>query len=98
MLAVMSEIPENSDLPDSWKVEEYELTGRCSLYAVFKSQDSEKEVHIVPYKTYGLPESTDLHRVTIQSPENGLEVVSEGIEVENADDAEEVAIKTMESS
>jgi hypothetical protein len=65
---------------------------------VFKHQDSEKEVHVVPYKTYGLPGFTNSHRVTIESPESGLEVVTEGLEVEHADEAEEVAIETMEET
>ena len=94
----MSEPPENSELPDSWEVEEYELTGHFKLYAVFKHQDSEKEVHVVPYKTYGLPGFTNSHRVTIESPESGLEVVAEGLEIEHADEAETVAIETMEEA
>jgi hypothetical protein len=94
----MSESPENSELPDSWEVEEYELTGHFKLYAVFKQQDSEKEVHVVPYKTYGLPGFTNSHRVTIESPETGLEVVAEGPEVEHADEAEEAAIEVMEEN
>jgi hypothetical protein len=91
----MSEQPENSELPDSWEVDEYELTGHFKLYAVFKHKDSEKEVHVVPYKTYGLPGFTNSHRVTIESPENGLEVVAEGLEVERAAKAERVAIDVM---
>jgi hypothetical protein len=92
----MSEQPENSELPDSWEVEEYELTGHLKLYAVFQHQGSEREVHVVPYKTYGLPGFTNSHRVTIESPENGLEVVAEGLEIEHANEAETVAIETME--
>jgi hypothetical protein len=94
----MSESPENLELPDSWEVEGYELTGHFKLYAVFKHQDSEKEVHVVPYKTYGLPGFTNSHRVTIESPEDGLEVIAEGLEVEHADEAEEVAIEAMKES
>lgn len=94
----MSESPKNSELPDSWEVEEYELTGHFKLYAVFMHQDSEKEVHVVPYKTYGLRGFSNAHRVTIESPENGLEVVAEGREIDHADEAEEVAIELMESS
>jgi hypothetical protein len=91
-------MPDNSEieeLPQGWEAKEYELTGHFKLYAVFQHEDSEKEVHIVPYKTYGLPGFTNSHRVTIETPENGLEVVAEGLEVEHADEAEEVAIDAM---
>jgi hypothetical protein len=98
MIAVMSESRKNSDLPDSWEIKEYELTGHFKLYAVFMHQDSEKEVHVIPYKTYGLPGFSNAHRVTIESPENGLEVVAEGREIDHADEAEEVAIELMRSS
>jgi hypothetical protein len=63
---------------------------------VFKHQDSEKKVHIVPYKTYGLPGFTNSHRVTIESPGDGLEVVAEGLDVEHPDEAEEAALEAME--
>lgn len=94
----MSESRKNSELPGSWVVEEYEQTGQFNLYAVFKHQDCKKEVHVVPYKTYGLRGFSNAHRVTIESPENGLEVVAEGREINHADEAEKIAIELMGSS
>jgi len=91
----MREKIDDSELPEGWEAREYSLTGHRKLYAAFQHQDSEMEVHVVPYKTYGLPGFTDSHRITIEQPESGLEVIAEGLEVEHADEAEDVAIEAM---
>lgn len=93
----MPENTENSELPQGWKKKEYERTNRSKLYAVFQHRDSEKEVHIVPYKTFESQDFTDSHRVTIETPENGLEVFAEGLEVEHPNEAQEAAEELMSS-
>ena len=93
----MPESTKNSELPQGWKKKEYERTNRSKLYAVFQHQDLEKEVHIVPYKTYESSGFTDSHRVTIETPENGLEVYAEGLEVEHPNEAKEAAEELMDS-
>ncbi len=93
----MSESRKISNFPGSWEVDEYELTGHSKLYAVFSHQDLQKEVHIVPYKTYEISGLTNSHRITAETPENGLEVVAEGLEVEQVDEAKKVARMTMNS-
>jgi hypothetical protein len=93
----MPENGKNSELPEGWEKKEYERTNRSKLYAVFQHRGSEKEVHIVPYKTLESENFTDSHRVTVETPENGLEVIAEGLEVEHPDEAQEAAEELMSS-
>ena len=93
----MAENTENNKLPQGWKKNEYERINRSKLYAVFQHRDSEKEVHIVPYKTFESTGFIDSHRVTIETPENGLEIFAEGLEVEHPNEAQEAAEELMAS-
>ena len=93
----MPENTKNSELPQGWKKKEYERTSRSKLYAVFQHRDSKKEVHIVPYKTFESTGLIDSHRVTIKTPESGLEVFAEGLEVEHPNEAQEAAEELMSS-
>ena len=47
------------------------------------------------YRTYGLPDFSNSHRIPIEAPEDGLEIVAEGPAVEHAEDAEAVAVEKM---
>jgi hypothetical protein len=95
MLAVMSDRPD-LELPDGWTVKQYQLTGHFKLYAVFRHEGTDIEAHVVPYKTYKQPGFRNAHRVTTRTPENGLEVVAEGMEVEHVEEAESAAIEAMQ--
>jgi hypothetical protein len=97
MLVVMPKNTKNSELPQGWEKTEYAYTNRAKLYAVFQHRDSEKEVHIVPYRTFESTSFTDSHRVTIETPESGLEVFAEGLEVEHPTEAQEAAEELMSS-
>lgn len=83
------------EVPDGWIVEQYEHTGHSKLMAKFTEYHTEKVLHIVPYKNYGLPGQTDCHRITLTT-DNSVEVITEGLEVEHSEEAEEVAIEKME--
>lgn len=94
-------MPDNSEveeLPQGWKTKEYEITGHSRLYAVFHHEDSGREIHIVPYKAYGIRGSTNVHRVTAEDTDYGLQVIAEGLEVETVEEAEETAISAMNST
>lgn len=93
----MSDNSEIDELPQGWRTKEYEITGHSKLYAVFQHKGSDREVHIVPYKTYGRPGFTNSHRVTVEDPDDGLKVVAEGLEVESVEEAEEIANSLMKS-
>lgn len=88
---------DNCDLPKGWIMIDKQLTGHSKLYAVFQHPQSGTEVHIVPYKSYGLPGFTNCHQVSIKKPEEQLEVIAEGLEVEHVSQAEKVAIEAMKS-
>jgi len=93
----MTDNSEIDGLPQDWKAKEYEVTGHSKLYAVFQHENSDREVHVVPYKTYELPTLPNVHRVTVQDLSHRLEVIAEGLDVETVEDAEKAAISAMES-
>jgi hypothetical protein len=82
------------DAPGGWNVERYEYTGHSKLIARYVSTHTGAEVHIIPYDNYELPGRTNCHRITLTKGDS-IEVIAEGLEVEHADEAELVAVKTM---
>lgn len=91
----MPENTDNCDLPEGWIAIDQQLTGHSKLYAVFQHLQSGTEVHIVPYKSYGLPGFTNCHRITVEKPNEQLKVIAEGLEIERSDEAKERAIEVM---
>lgn len=91
-------MPEKTDIdvPPNWVVERYEKTGHGKLVASFRCSHTGWELHVVPYKSYQLPGFTNCHRITL-TKEDSIEVVAEGLEVEHANEAEEVAKEAMNS-
>ncbi|MGQ3329031.1 hypothetical protein [Halorubrum sp. FL23] len=83
------------DIPDSWKANIYEFTGNFKLVAEFKHEETGACVRVTPYKTYGQPGFCNAHRLVLVHPEDGVEEIVVGMEVEHVEDAEETAIKKM---
>jgi hypothetical protein len=84
------------DLPEGWKAETYELTGNFKLVAEFEHEESGAEVRCTPYKTYSQPGFCNAHRVILVHPEDGVEEIAVGMEVELVEDAEEAAREAIE--
>ena len=91
----MSDDEQDIDIPDGWKAEIYELTGNFKLVAEFEHQETETCLRVTPYKTYGEPGFCNAHRVVLVHPEDDVEEIAVGMEVEHVEDAEEAAIKRM---
>jgi hypothetical protein len=88
----MVELPTDETLPRSWTIDEMQLTGETSLYAVFRHTHSDSEVHIVPYKQLKDDGLRYYHRIS--RAENGsFSVVYEGTKLEDPQDA---LTKTLE--
>lgn len=83
------------EVTDGWIVERYEFTGHGKLIARLVSRHTGNEINIVPYKNYGIGGLPNCHRITL-TKDNSIEVIAEGLEVEHADEAKEVAIETMQ--
>lgn len=84
------------DLPDGWEATTYELTGNFKLVAEFEHEETGAEIRITPYKTYSQPGFCNAHRVVLVHPEDGVEEIAVGMEVELVEDAEEAAREAIE--
>lgn len=84
------------DLPEGWQANTYELTGNFKLVAEFEHEETGAEVRVTPYKTYSQPGFCNAHRVIFVHPEDGVEEVAVGMEVELVEDAEEAAVDVMQ--
>lgn len=84
----------NPEIPSNWETERYEFTGHSKLIAKFVSPHTEDEIHIVPYKSYGIPGLSNCHRITLTGGDT-VQLVAEGLEVETPEEAKETAIKAM---
>jgi hypothetical protein len=87
------------DAPEGWVTNECRFSGNFKLIAEFEQKETGVKVKIRPYKSYtDQPGFCNCHRVFLVRPEDGVEEVAEGFEVEHADEAEAVAIETMEET
>jgi len=91
----MSDDEPETEIPNGWKAEIYELTGNFKLVAEFKHEETGACVRVTPYKTYGQPGFCNAHRVVLVHPKDGVEEIAVGMEVEHVEDAEAAAIKRM---
>jgi hypothetical protein len=91
----MTRLPEFCELPDGWQAKEAELVSHNTLHAVYQLEDSERTVRIVPRQTDRLAHYTNSHKVILETPENGEEVIAEGKEVDDVHDAKLTAVKAM---
>jgi len=79
------------DLPDGWNAETYELTVNFKLVAEFEHEETGAKIRVTPYKTYSQPGFCNAHRVILVHPEDGVEEIAVGMEVEHVEDTEEAA-------
>jgi hypothetical protein len=86
------------DIPEGWEATTYELTGNFKLVAEFEHQESGTQVRCTPYKTYSQPGFCNAHRVVLSHPENGIEEVAVGMELEHIEDAKDAAMEAMQSA
>lgn len=84
------------NLPDGWVVEDYRFSGNFRLIAEFRNEEVGAEVRVMPYKSYSdVPGFPDCHRVVCVHPEDGVEEIAVGLELEYVEDAEEAALNAM---
>lgn len=91
----MTRRPEHYELPDGWQPTIAELVEHNTLCAVYQSDSSEEMVRIVPIPTDRVADYTHSHRVILEAPERGEEVVAEGREVDDVLDAKLAAVEAM---
>jgi len=84
------------DSPEGWTASTYELTGNFKLVAEFEHEETGAEVRVTPRKTYSQPGFANAHRIVLVDPEDGVEEVAVGMEVEHVEDAEKAAVTKME--
>lgn len=88
------EMPEE-DVPDGWSVCKRRFTGHFKLVAEYENDETGEKVRVTPYKTYSQPGFSNAHRVVLVDPEDGVEEIAVGMEVEHVEEAEQVAKEAM---
>lgn len=91
----MSDENAATEPPEGWSVLRREFTGHFKLVAEYENKETGEKVRVTPYKTYSQPGFTNAHRVVLVDPEDGVEEVAVGMEVEHVEEAEQVAKETM---
>lgn len=92
----MSNDKSTFEIPDGWNKTAYRLTGNFKLVAEFQHEATKTIVRVTPHKTYtDQPGFCNAHRVILVHPEDGVEEIAVGMEVEHVEDAEEVARTAM---
>ena len=85
------------DAPEGWVATECRFSGNFKLIAEFEHEESGAKVLCRPYKTYSdQPGFCDAHRVILIYPDNGVEEIAKGLELEYVEDAEQAALEAME--
>lgn len=91
------EEPEN-EIPEGWKAETYRFSGNFRLIAEFRNEDTGAEVRINPFRSYSdVPGFADSHRVVLISPDDEVEEIAKGLELEYVEDAEQAALEAMKN-
>ena len=91
----MTRKPEAYELPNGWQPTIAELVEHNTLCAVYQLENSEEMVRIVPIPTDRVADYTHSHRVVLETPEDGEEVIAEGREVDDVLDAKLAAVEAM---
>jgi hypothetical protein len=89
------EMPE-VDIPEKWSVRTRRFTGHFKLVAEYENEETGEKIRVTPFKTYSQPGFSNAHRVVLVDPEDGVEEIAAGLEVEHVEDAESVAKRVME--
>lgn len=79
------------ELPEGWVVSRREFTGHFKLVAEYENEETGEKIRVTPFKTYSQPGFSNAHRVVLIHPEDGVEEIAVGMEVEHVEDAEDVA-------
>ena len=91
----MTRKPKLRELPDGWQPTIADLVEHNTLCAVYQLENSAKMVRIVPIPTDRVADYTHSHRVILETPEDGEEVIAEGREVDDVLDAKLAAVEAM---
>lgn len=91
----MTPTSKDDELPDRWEATIAELVEHNTLCAVYELEDSEKMIRIVPIPTDRVADYTHSHRVILETPERGKEVVAEGEDIDDVLDAKLAAVELM---
>ncbi|GGJ15383.1 hypothetical protein GCM10008995_26520 [Halobellus salinus] len=92
----MREEEPDIEIPDGWTVSQYKFSGNFKLIAEFEHKESGAEVRCMPYKTYSdQPGFCNAHRVILVDPDDGVEEIAVGMELEYVEDAEHAALEAM---
>jgi hypothetical protein len=81
--------------PEGWVATECRFSGSFKLIAAFENEETGQEIRIRPFKTYDLGGFPDCHRIISAHPEDGVEEIAVGMEVEHVEEAKEAAIQAM---
>jgi len=84
------------NLPEGWIAEKLRFSGSFKLISTLKHEATGAEIRIRPFKTYedcGFPNA---HRLILIDPDDGVEEIACGMEVEHVEDAEQAALEAME--
>jgi hypothetical protein len=91
----MTQLPELHELPEGWQPTIAELVEHNTICAVYQWENSDKMVRIVLIPSDRVADYTHSHRVILDTPEMGGEIVAEGRNVDDALDAKLAAVETM---
>ena len=87
------------ELPDGWEATECRFSGKFKLIAEFRDDQTGIEVRVSPFRSYSdVPGFCDSHRILRVHPEDGVEEIAVGLEVEYVEEAKEAAIQAMKES
>jgi hypothetical protein len=84
------------EIPEGWTVSQYRFSGNFKLIAEFRNEATDAKVCINPYRSYNdVPGLEDCHRVVLISPDDEVEEIAKGLELEYVEDAEQTALDAM---
>jgi hypothetical protein len=83
------------ELPAGWVATECRFSGSFKLIAAFENEETGQEIRIRPFKSYSIGGLPNCHRIISVHPENGVEEIAVGMEVEHVEEAKEAAIQAM---
>lgn len=85
------------NLPEGWIAEKLRFSGNFKLIAILKHEAAGAEIRIRPLKTYedcGFPNA---HHLILIDPDDGVQEIAAGMEVEHVEDAEQAALEAMKN-
>jgi len=83
-------------IPEGWSISKREFTGHGKLVAEYGNKTTGEKIRVTPVRTYSLPGFANAHRVVYVYPDDGVEEIAVGMEVEHIEDAEQAALEAME--